>query len=285
MKIKLDGQPLSYTLEGEKNLYQILTSIAQWLSPQKAIITQLSLNGTPIDHWDRKKIENISLEEIDQLDITTTTESEQELNELEILLEYFHLLKGALEKRQNNSLLEILKEYPHVQPTLEHYLHNLFLAEGSARFPMDGASSSEEEWTKAEQFVQAVIPLLEARLSELLHPYEACEALIPILDQTKQEIEHTSVLLQTGRDREAIRNVLAFIEIVSKALRILARLKPSDPQVQDVHRTFSEPLKELNDAFLHRDSVLIGDLLEYEIAPKVEDLRSLLLKTLTERSK
>lgn len=284
MKITLDGQLLNYTLEGEQNLFQVLTSIAQWLSPQKAEITHLSLNGIPIDHWDREKFENIPIKEIHQLDIITTTESEQEFKELEILLQYFSLLRDALEKRQNNSLMEILKEYPHVQPSLEYHLRSVFFAEGSARFPIEGVPSSDGDWKQGEQFVQKIVSLLESRLFELTHPYEACEALIPILDQTKQEIEHTSVLLQTGRDREAIRNVLSFVEILSKALRILARLKPSDVQVQQVHRTLSQPLKELNEAFLHRDSVLIGDLLEYEIAPKLEELRTLLSRTLAERS-
>jgi hypothetical protein len=284
VKITLDGQPLDFTLEGEQNLYQVLTSIAQWLSPQKAEITHLSLNGKPIKHWDRKTFEETPIGAIDQLDITTTTESEQEFNELEILLQYFYLLEKALERRKTDSLMEILREYPHVQPTLEQYLRSVFLTEGSARFPIGGVPSNEEDWNQAEQFVGKIISLLEARVYELTHPYEACEALIPILDQTKQEIERTSVLLQTGRDREAIRNVLSFIEILAKALRILARLKPSDLRVQEVHRTLSQPLKELNEAFSHRDSVLIGDLLEYEIAPRLEELRSLLSRTLTERS-
>lgn len=283
MKITLDGQLLNYTLEGEQNLYQVLSSIAQWLSPQKAEITHLTLNGKSIDRWDRKEFENISIGEIDQLDIVTTTESEQEYNELEILLQYFHLLKRALEGRQKDSLMEILKEYPHVQPPLEYHLRSVFLSEGSARFPLKRAPSTEGEWKQAEQFVQNTLSLLEARQYELTHPYEACEALIPLLEQTKGEIEHTSVLLQTGRDREAVRNVLSFIEILSKALRILARLHPSDPRVQEVHRSLSQPLKELNEAFLHKDSVLIGDLLEYEIAPKLEELQSLLQRALTER--
>jgi hypothetical protein len=283
VKITLDGQLLNYTLEGEQNLYQVLSSIAQWLSPQKAEITRITLNGKSIDRWDRKEFENISIGEIDQLDLVTATESEQEYNELEILLQYFHLLKRALEGRQKDSLMEILKEYPHVQPPLEHRLRSVFLSEGSARFPLERAPSTEGEWKQAEQFVQNTLSLLEARLYELTHPYEACEALIPLLEQTKGEIEHTSVLLQTGRDREAVRNVLSFIEILSKALRILARLHPLDPRVQEVHRRLSQPLKELNEAFLSRDSVLIGDLLEYEIAPKLEELLNLMKTSLTER--
>lgn len=283
MKITLDGQLLNYTLEGEQNLYQVLSSIAQWLSPQKAAITRITLNGKSIDRWDRKEFENISIGEIDQLDLVTATESEQEYNELEILLQYFHLLKRALEGRQKDSLMEILKEYPHVQPPLEHRLRSVFLSEGSARFPLERAPSTEGEWKQAEQFVQNTLSLLEARLYELTHPYEACEALFPLLEQTKGEIEHTSVLLQTGRDREAVRNVLSFIEILSKALRILARLHPLDPRVQEVHRRLSQPLKELNEAFLSRDSVLIGDLLEYEIAPKLEELLNLMKTSLTER--
>lgn len=285
MKITLDGQLLNYTLEGEQNLYQVLSSIAQWLSTQKAEITHLVLNGKSIDHWDRNKFENIPIGEIEQLDIVTITESEQEYNELEILLQYFQLLKRALEGRQKDSLMEILKEYPHVQPSLEHHLRSVFLSAGSARFPIERPPSNEGEWKKAEQFVQNTISLLEAHLYEITHPYEACEALIPLLDQTKGEIEHTSVLLQTGRDREAVRNVLSFIEILSKTLRILSRLHPSDPQVQEVHKSLSQPLKELNEAFLHRDSVLIGDLLEYEIAPKLEELHNLIKTSLTERQK
>ncbi|GAB4375400.1 MAG: hypothetical protein Kow009_10730 [Spirochaetales bacterium] len=283
MKITLDGQMLNYTLEGEQNLYQILTSIAKWLSPQNAEITRLRLNGETIDQWNRRQLENIPIEEIQNLEITTMTEREQEYSDLGTLFQYFQLLQEAIQGKQGEALMEILEEYKYVQPSLEHYLRSIFLTDGSARFPLDRIPSSESEWAEGEQYVQRVLAVLEARLQELIHPYESCKALIPILSNTKQEIEQTSVLLQTGRDQEAIRNVLTFIEILSKALRLLSRLQPVDPQVQELHRTLSPPLKELSDAFLHRDSVLIGDLLEYEIAPKLEELRILLEKSLLDR--
>ena len=46
--------------------------------------------------------------------------------------------------------------------------------------------------------------------------------------------------------------------------------------LQDFYRDLNRILTELLEAFHANDSVLIGDLMEYEIAPRLEQLRTFL---------
>ncbi|MFQ3621299.1 MAG: hypothetical protein SNJ78_10210 [Spirochaetales bacterium] len=282
MKIILDGQPLSFTLEGEQNLMQILKGVAKWLSPQKVEIAHLQLNGKSIDHWDKTKYEQIPIQDIEELQIITQSEAEQELREIEILLQYFQLLQQAVSQRDTESFKTLWEEYPYAKLALERIFREAFLLEGIQEQLGIRSPNSEEEWKLLTLNIQRILTLLETLLTEITHPYEECRKLLPVLEQTRQEIEQTSILLQTGRDREAIRAVLTFIEILSKTIRILQRLKLEDPEVQAFSLAVKAPLQELNEAFQHKDSVLIGDLLEYEIAPKIEDLKNILKRTLSQ---
>ncbi|MBP7495645.1 MAG: hypothetical protein KA771_09135 [Spirochaetales bacterium] len=283
MKITLDGETIDYTLEKETNLFQVLFSLSELLRNQRAEITGVVLNGEPFSFWDRSGAENIPIDTVRELSITSQTAVEREFEELRILLQFFYLLNEAVQKKQRDAVTEILTEYPHVQPTLEQHLRTLFPAEGSSQFPLkDPAGGTEEEWATAENFTQQVITLLKGRIREITSPQEECEGLLQLLELSKKDLESTSVLLQTGQDTEAMKKVLSFIEIISKTLRMLGRLHPAESRSEELYRSLAVPLQDLLQAFLHKDSVLMGDLLEYEIAPRIGDIQNLLKEALSE---
>ncbi|HOV39989.1 MAG TPA: hypothetical protein PLG79_14815, partial [Spirochaetales bacterium] len=95
MKITLDGETIDYTLEKETNLFQVLFSLSELLRNQRAEITGVVLNGEPFSFWDRSGAENIPIDTVRELSITSQTAVEREFEELRILLQFFYLLNEA----------------------------------------------------------------------------------------------------------------------------------------------------------------------------------------------
>jgi hypothetical protein len=80
-----------------------------------------------------------------------------------------------------------------------------------------------------------------------------------------------SAHLQTGRDKDAMDIVVAFADAVQSLLAMVPFLSP-DPERGRLLAELTPVLREVVAAFGARDSVLIGDLLEYEVAPRLARL-------------
>lgn len=83
------------------------------------------------------------------------------------------------------------------------------------------------------------------------------------------------VQLQTGRDRDAMATVTALCDAVQRLLPLLAFL-PRDAEREGLIVELNATLGELATALAARDTVLIGDLAEYEVAPRLARLVPLL---------
>jgi hypothetical protein len=71
--------------------------------------------------------------------------------------------------------------------------------------------------------------------------------------------------------------VIGFADTVQALLALVPFLAP-DPERGKLLAEFTPVLRELVAAFGAKDSVLIGDLLEYEITPRMQRLAPLLEK-------
>jgi hypothetical protein len=89
------------------------------------------------------------------------------------------------------------------------------------------------------------------------------------------QLPEVSVLLQTGRDKAAMEIVIAFADVVQSLLGPLPFLPP-DANRGRLLGELTPFLRDLVSAFDAKDSVFIGDLLEYEITPRIERLAPVL---------
>jgi hypothetical protein len=90
--------------------------------------------------------------------------------------------------------------------------------------------------------------------------------------------------IQTGKDARAAETVNVFSSLAEKVFRIyhalkiegfpVAEIKVDTMSINDYITEFSKALKELLDAYEKRDTVLIGDLAEYEMAPRLRGLHA-----------
>ena len=125
--------------------------------------------------------------------------------------------------------------------------------------------------------------ILKERISELSDPLGELIKTTKALKLSQAEINDISVMLQTGKDREALNSIIKFSELSQKTVRLYPLLKNAeifdfeeilinDIKLSEYYNDLNEILSELIEAFTANDSVLIGDLLEYEVAPRLESL-------------
>jgi hypothetical protein len=90
------------------------------------------------------------------------------------------------------------------------------------------------------------------------------------------------VRLQTGQEREAYQELVRFTDHLAKIIRLVPLLalagrgvNPAalgDESPSEFYAGLNHNLTELSAAFSAQDSVQIGDLIEYEITPRLDKL-------------
>jgi len=86
--------------------------------------------------------------------------------------------------------------------------------------------------------------------------------------------------IQTGKDARAAQSITIFSGITEKIFRILGQLNNQGylSQADDekplnlIISEFGSIVRELLEAYEKNDSVLVGDLAEYEAAPRLQEL-------------
>ncbi|PKL24672.1 MAG: hypothetical protein CVV47_09570 [Spirochaetae bacterium HGW-Spirochaetae-3] len=121
------------------------------------------------------------------------------------------------------------------------------------------------------------------RLAELRDPSAAMMAAARVFDAIRDDLSEVPVRLQTGKDAEAMRTMVVAVELINKTVRIMpeyvrtAVTVPTEVDgtaMPEFYGALNGVLRELAQAFENKDGVLIGDLAEYEIRPRLESFYS-----------
>jgi hypothetical protein len=281
MEIFVNGESVSFSLEKEKTLFDIFEAISAWAASQGARISAFGVDGVGVEiplppGWGGRPVEGIGT-----IAVSVEEEKPEASRELEIVREYFDLFERALAEDDETALREILKEYPYIREALEVHIKDIFGAkafnkDGFLLARQDGAPFTGAEKTAMRAYVQAAGVVVRDRLAEIVHPAREAANVSRLLLAVKPALENVPVLLQSGKDREAMQSILSYTELALKAIRILSSKHEGQEACEDFCREFNGILNELTGAFEARDSVLIGDLFEYEIAPRTDRLADLL---------
>jgi hypothetical protein len=85
-------------------------------------------------------------------------------------------------------------------------------------------------------------------------------------------MEDFSLDIQTGNEARALETVRLFSSATERLLRILKEINPASFDEQEFINRFSATLKEFFAAYQDGDTVLSGDLAEYELSPLLRGL-------------
>ncbi len=292
MRLTINGEDISYSLENEKTLGEIVHGIRAWLAAAGFVITGMraddrDLLESPDSSWGRAGIDTVAV-----LGVTATHTGDMKIAHWRTVDRWLAMLEDEVgrpptpavpAKGSPDPLEELLEGLPQTLAGLDA---NPFLPPGSeagkrfaAAFAGHAApavrSWPPEERSEAVGLIQQLRRFVQARIDDAVHPRESLAKCAGLLRSTMPELKEVSLLLQTGRDKPAMDIVIRFTDIVQSLMDVLPFLAP-DPERARLLSELTPVLRELVGAFGSRDSVLIGDLLEYEVAPRMEKITPLL---------
>jgi hypothetical protein len=308
MRILMDGQELTFTLEAEKTVGDVLQSLEKWLAQRNSYIESFVLNGTPQDlslpaEWAGRDVASAG-EMILVTGDLAGIETENALEVLDYLARYVELgerddpetvsaagLDGlgwvitSVRLAAGLNMINLLS-YPakdgslfHEFVRLESLIHNL-----------------KRQGDKQQEFFRAgILPLLKELLEPVrslyLHiarrkenridPLERAEVCQAALVSLQGKLGDLSTDLQTGNEQKAMQaiqettlhldNLFTFIMVVKQDHGIdPAALVLDGQSLEAWTKKMTNTGSEIIAAFSNNDSVLLGDLFEYEIGEELD---------------
>ncbi len=284
MVITMNGDPFDVTIENEKTLNELLSGLNEWLDKSGYIITDIVKDDINLSLY-KEDWGNTLLDTIEKLDIKASSEFDKYISDLQTLYQYITLVQDSVINNNKTLTEDLLSELPFIKnsmdfifaknhPTLDktQQLHQLLTN-------FDKENNNQELIILLKDFTS----ILQNRIQEVSSPFTSLLKTAEKLKELIPAITDVAVMLQTGDDRQAINSVLKFIEFSEKLIRIFPFLKElgysditqisiNEESFNDFYTGFNGILKELVEAFNINDSILIGDLMEYEIVPMVNKL-------------
>jgi hypothetical protein len=287
MQLTIDGETVDYSLEHEKTLGDVVGGVRTWLAAEGFLITGLSDGSEdflklPSAAWAGREIASV-----ERLEVSVTRTADMKVEHWRTVETWFGILSEELSSQppggEPDPLNELLSDLP---KTLEGFTANPFLPPGSdaiRRFsalfsgqtPASIRAWPAERMEQGSAVVEELGTLVRSRLSEVERPADALGRRRDALRDRMPGLSEVSVLLQTGKDRAAMDIVIGFTDTVQSLMDLLPFLPPDQERARALSGLVPT-LRELVAAFTNRDSVLIGDLLEYEVAPRLERILPLL---------
>ena len=298
MRLRINDEEVSYSLETEKTLGEVAGSVRAWLAVAGFFITGMSADSRDLLSADSAAWSGRGIDSVTSLEVKATHTGEMRLAHWRTADAWLALIEiecrqlrqerkewpveaSAAPDQRESTLADLLSDLPQ---TLEGFRTNPFLPPGSdlmTRFEAvfagpDAASAlPAERRPEALSIVRELRGWVQRRIAEATHAAGTLARCAAMLRQSEADLREVSVLLQTGKDKAAMDAVIRFTDVAQSLISVLP-FCPPDPQRARLIADLTPILRDLAAAFDARDSVLIGDLLEYEIAPRVEKLAPLL---------
>jgi hypothetical protein len=284
VEIQINNQNLDFTIEEDETLGQVVEDIEAWLKGTDLVLfsvkhADLELLATPYEQWGSTPHTDVGT-----LDVTVKHARELAALNLQTILEYLELLEQSIRTNNGARLEELHSGFSALTESLQKHFPN---SEQHLQTLIDLFGDSQTgqilAWTderrdQALKLIDLVYSQVSFRLQEHQDPKAALKTLSEALTVCIEEVSEISILLQTGRDKQAMDTIVRFSELSQNLARLLSSIFPGNgnKDLQNFYQDLGKILSELLEAFEAKDSVLIGDLMEYEIAPRLERLRTIL---------
>jgi hypothetical protein len=273
MNIRINGTEADIRLETEQTVGEILAGIERWLA-ESALrsggghrMSGLAINGETVHAGSLEASFGRNIDTIETLDILTSSlpelTAESLLNVLGDIEDY-----GDLGFEQKQGYAARWKESPQARLLAEQFPE---LADWTAKtFSGEGLSPS------------GLRSIIEERLRELRDPAGELAKAEPVISGICARLEDLPLDIQTGKDARAAETIQLFSGAAEKLFRLFKVLRAEGFPTGEIQAAgmpvagyiteFGAALQELLAAYEQRDAVLVGDLAEYELAPRLREL-------------
>jgi hypothetical protein len=266
MDIYIDGNALNVTFEAEKTVGDLFVSLEKWLSDTGFRFAAFALDGKSIHASDVERAFSASLCDVARIEVKTESIAQlyaEALLDSSFFLRNYLAAEGGAGKEKIAAEWEtsggrsfLLKDHSAFAKKLDGYF---FSGTG------DGVRLDGE---------------IAERLDEITDPEAALSSMKENIYDITGRLEILALNMQMGKDKEATETVYLFSEAAEKLFRIIPLMSVVANDVE--YRTFLEEftgvLKEFFAAYQAQDSVLTGDLAEYEVSPRLIELYDRLIE-------
>ncbi len=288
MEVLINEEQVDVTLEEEQTLGEVMEGLRGWLNDSQLFITDVIVDEQDVkldapESWAQTRVDDI-----DRIEIMAMAPWEVKAAGLQVLVRYFTLLRDAIRSEDGRQLDEVSGEAEHISRSLPTYAQDLI--DPNERTDIlhrivdapeirEGTLPDGERATELLGYLDQAVTVLTSRAREISRPHAEAVATARTIGGLIPEVSEVSVLLQRGEDRRAMDSLVRFTELVGKLLRIMPHMVRekdapgvSADRLEQYGAELNATLEELVDAFGTQDSVLIGDIVEYELVPKIEEL-------------
>jgi hypothetical protein len=283
LEILVNDQPLAFVLESERTLGEVVQGLERWLAGSPLVLCSVRLAGRELLAEPPAAWAETPHAGVERLEVTVRHTAELRVANLQTMQEFLQLAiafaAGGAGGNPAGGVAELARGYPlFLESLARHFAEAETGEERTALSPLFAAGDwGPEDRTRLGTAAASLALKIQSRLAELTDPRTALRSLGEELEAAAAGVSEVSVLLATGRDRQAMQAVVAFSELTQRLLALVRSIpevggRPAAEYFGELNRV----LKELIQAFQARDTVLVGDLLEYEIAPRLRQLRAVL---------
>ncbi|HUX36675.1 MAG TPA: hypothetical protein VMV44_02115 [Rectinemataceae bacterium] len=279
MEIRVNNEDIGIEQREGDTVGDILTRADGLLEAAGAVIVGVSLDGMPLDPDSLLELGARSAAKASRLDIAAEHSSDYRARAIDLLLDIVAKALPLPDVAARRALHDSLA-------SLEEGLGGLFPSDELAFIKsLVEALKSSDESEADRRFAESLAgfeAIFRERLAELRDPVAEFRRAATVYRGAAEELRELPVWLQTGKEGRAMQAVLVFVELFNKIIRLMpelgrkgvdaGNLRVGELELPAFYTAFNGVLKELVQAIEDRDSVLIGDLSEYEVAPRMEGL-------------
>jgi hypothetical protein len=264
VNITINGKQADITIERERTIGEVLAGLENWLTGSGHRLSGLTVDGEAVDAPSLDVFFDRELTTVTAMDIQTSSWAEHAVQSV-------RSLHGGVRDLENSaygdreSLWKLWAALPEAQ---------FLRVEMPELYGLAEKTFAEEGYPPGE-----LGNVLEERLRELENPRGELGNSGPLVEALAQRLRDLPLDIQTGKDLRAAETMGIFSTLAEKLIRLFNMLKveglfPENLTVGGVPApeyigAFDATLKDLIHAYEERDTVLVGDLAEYELAPRL----------------
>jgi len=264
MEIRINGKTADITLDHEKTVGDVVAGLDNFLSDCGQRLSALSIDGQSVDISSMEGAFSREINNINVIDLYTN--SIAELYALTLL-----------------DILGDIEEYETLHSEDKNIFHETWKKSACASFASehipDLFSLCVNTFSGTGCDPRILHSITEERLREVREPAQELANMQSPIEETCTRLVDLPLDIQTGKDRQAAETIQIFTGITEKIFRILRQLdiqgfteNTEDEKNVQLIRDFNLAVRELLQACEKQDTVLVGDLAEYEIAPRLGEL-------------
>ena len=300
MNITVNGELLDLDVKETESLGDILARADDLIDKAGSVIVSLRVDGKEIDADLYAACSALSPSSVASVEIGAEDAAAIKQRALDTLIELLAIAEhSASPQAESASTAEDWANIRASAVDMRDAFAGLFAADELSFVQLfadllERSGNEPSEAARAEIAAQTkkLAAVFSERLAELRSPVVEMRSAAVLFDGHAAELADIPVLLQTGKEGEAMKTVLFFIEIFNKVIRIIPELRRSGVDTSRImiggaampsfYGDFNAVLRQLTEAFEHKDAVLIGDLAEYEILPRMQSFFGAMREALPE---